>query len=568
MCILNPIVKGVLIVVFLVVSIISVLFATQLTTGFNLMELCPDVSYLRDYYEVQESIFGEGEQGVAGIYFKDIKYDSVEVQAQIDLTTSALKRMEWIEPEYGVYSWHESFTEWASTHPTYKDKMTIANLNGRKYLGGALFKPALTEFLEVQNNKRWIPDLAYDEDGNMIASLITAFHRQIVTSTDKAKCLTDMENFCESQPFTTKPIPFSPFYIVWDEFRVIVQETMQTFALVIVAVVFICTIALVHPSSAVLMLVLTVMIDLNIVAAVHFWGFTVNPLTTVCMIISVGLVVDYTVHIVHNYGLQDQTLPRNERVRATLNEMGPSVLLGALSTFLGVMPLALAQSSLFRTFFKMFVAIVLSGVAHGLVLCPVLLSMCGPSIPPRDEDEKKTEKIAGQVEFDHSQWFLYLKLKRRPEGDFGVRFKSVTKDGGQGNQHVFVSGTTHPESIAQEGDVVVSVNSQEISSLEELHCAVSGKQNVEISLQRRRFKLEEVTRLRTLVQIFGLRQTSSQKYNFQLAEVVKEVESGWITVMILEPSLDRKLLLISPFNLVPYIAQSDSQIVSIANKNY
>ena len=215
----------------------------------------------------------------------------------------------------------------------------------------------------------------------------------------------------------------------------------------------------------------------------------------------------------------------------------------------------------------MFVAIVLSGVAHGLVLCPVLLSIFGPSIPPRDEDEENSQEISGKLVFEASQWFLYLKLRRRPKGDFGVRFKSVTKDGGQGNQHVFVSGTTYPDSPAREGDLVVSVNSQEISSLEDLHDAVSGKQNAEISLKRRRFELEEVTRLRTLVQIFGLKQTTSQKYNFQLAEVVKEVESGWITVMMLDPSFDRKLLLISPLNLVPYIAQSNSQIVSIANKN-
>jgi predicted RND superfamily exporter protein len=85
-------------------------------------------------------------------------------------------------------------------------------------------------------------------------------------------------------------------------------------------------------------------------------------------------------HIIHFFGLQDPTLSRKQRVMLTLGEIGPSVLLGCFTTFLGVLPLAFASSEVFRIFLKMFISIVVIGGAHGLIVLPVILSFVGPSI--------------------------------------------------------------------------------------------------------------------------------------------------------------------------------------------
>ena len=60
-----------------------------------------------------------------------------------------------------------------------------------------------------------------------------------------------------------------------------------------------------------------------------------------------------------------------------LQEIGPPVFLGGLTTFLGIAPLAAANSNIFRTFFKMFLGIIVYGLGHGLVLMPVILSLFG-----------------------------------------------------------------------------------------------------------------------------------------------------------------------------------------------
>lgn len=58
-------------------------------------------------------------------------------------------------------------------------------------------------------------------------------------------------------------------------------------------------------------------------------------------------------------------MPKDMRVANALGEIGPSVMLGAATTFLGIMPMAFAQNAIFRVFFKMFLVIITFGVRAG-----------------------------------------------------------------------------------------------------------------------------------------------------------------------------------------------------------
>ncbi len=56
---------------------------------------------------------------------------------------------------------------------------------------------------------------------------------------------------------------------------------------------------------------------------------------------------------------------KDRRVSMAMIEMMPNILMGGSTTFLGVACFVLANSLIFRVFFKMFVGIVVFGLAHG-----------------------------------------------------------------------------------------------------------------------------------------------------------------------------------------------------------
>merc|ERR1719387_1689330 len=166
-------------------------------------------------------------------------------------------------------------------------------------------------------------------------------------------------------------------YTYFDQYRIIEGELYMNFALCLVAVSLICIFVIGTPSLVAMTTVVMLMIDVDLLGMLFGWGLELNSITSINLVMAIGLVVDYSAHIVHNFSLQSSQLSRNDRVVQTLTEIGPSVMLGVSTTFLGVAPLALSNSEVFRVFFKMFLGIVFFGAVHGLVLIPVLLSLVG-----------------------------------------------------------------------------------------------------------------------------------------------------------------------------------------------
>jgi multidrug efflux pump subunit AcrB len=66
-----------------------------------------------------------------------------------------------------------------------------------------------------------------------------------------------------------------------------------------------------------------------------------------------------------------------------LDEVGGAVLMGGLTTFVGVLPLAFASSFIYRVFFRLFFCIVTLGIFHGFVVVPCLLI----SVPPKPNEQ-------------------------------------------------------------------------------------------------------------------------------------------------------------------------------------
>lgn len=90
------------------------------------------------------------------------------------------------------------------------------------------------------------------------------------------------------------------------------------------------------------------------------------------------LQVSYSTHVCQAF-LSSRKATRDERAREALSTVTQPVLLGALTTLTGTLPIYFCGAETFRAFFKMIVAVILIGLVFALVLLPVVLSLLGPA---------------------------------------------------------------------------------------------------------------------------------------------------------------------------------------------
>ena len=138
------------------------------------------------------------------------------------------------------------------------------------------------------------------------------------------------------------------------------------------------------------------MLYINLLGTLQWAGMHINAVTYICLVISIGLMVDFIVHVLLRY-YESKEKTREAKVIDTLETMGASILVGGLSTSLGVLPMALSTSEIMGTVFVSFFAMITIGVTHGLIFLPVVLSICGPLTHHVDDPLEGTGDLALKI---------------------------------------------------------------------------------------------------------------------------------------------------------------------------
>lgn len=150
----------------------------------------------------------------------------------------------------------------------------------------------------------------------------------------------------------------------------------------IIAIVFFVT---VNVQVTLLVVFAVLLVNFFLLALLHFWSLTLNFMVMVNMIFAIGLAVDFSSHIAHTYLITKPTTrqktlaeAREYKARSAVSQMGSSVFHGGVSTFLAISVLAFSKSYVFVVFFRLWVGIIIFGMANGFLLLPIILSLIGP----------------------------------------------------------------------------------------------------------------------------------------------------------------------------------------------
>jgi Niemann-Pick C1 protein len=173
----------------------------------------------------------------------------------------------------------------------------------------------------------------------------------------------------------------------WDFYANTADELTTTTILGVLTVCAIGFIFIPHWSAVLFLAPLIGVLYIDLMGFLQFTGNHLNVVSYFSLILSIGLLVDFLMHMMLRY-YESPGDTRESKVKAALNSMGASVLVGGVSTMLGVLPLAFSTSELMRTVFVAFIGMVGVGITHGLVVLPVILSLFGPTAPIREYKPK------------------------------------------------------------------------------------------------------------------------------------------------------------------------------------
>ncbi|XP_055641683.1 protein patched homolog 3-like [Toxorhynchites rutilus septentrionalis] len=165
----------------------------------------------------------------------------------------------------------------------------------------------------------------------------------------------------------------------WVTDEIIDTEIYRNLALAMIGVMICSAVLIVNPQICFWIFVCVVLTLVNVGGFMQQWGLTLDLVSCIALQLAVGLCVDYAAHIGHTF-LTISHGNRNRRALETVLHIGAAVMYGGGSTILALSVLSGSRAYTYRTFFKIFLLVILLGLFHGLVLLPVILSMIGP--PP------------------------------------------------------------------------------------------------------------------------------------------------------------------------------------------
>jgi len=152
-------------------------------------------------------------------------------------------------------------------------------------------------------------------------------------------------------------------YKIWEFFAIAKNELFLTTIVGISAVSLVSVLLIPHWTAVFYLFPLVAVLYVDLLGVMHWAG---NAVSFVTLAMSIGLLVDFVVHVLFRYYEESGT--REEKTAKMLRSMGSSVMMGGMTTLLGTLPLMFCSSSIFQTVFKISLGIVTLGLGHGLIL--------------------------------------------------------------------------------------------------------------------------------------------------------------------------------------------------------
>jgi len=410
--------KIAMIAVFFVIFILGIVGLTQMETNFRIEWFFPENSYVKQYVDLNNEYFRAGT--TLHVFLKEV--DLFEKQAAMNQVSEYLEVQDFFTPN-SAKDWWKAFSG-RGTPQT--DKTTFWNSLWTWYQtdAGQQYKSSIKWTDSDCNDKTKWADCSPTQ--GVIAARIgvsmksfgdDGYYRYSVMRTMRE----DMNDIIKDDS-GHKLFPYTREFLYFEEVGVISEELTRNLTIAGGIIIMIICVLVPDPRIAVLIALNIILSMVEVVGIAHFWGITFMGVSTIYFLICLGLSVDYSAHIGHMFKVSEGTA--QERALGSLVRIGPSVFHAIFSTLLAVIVIGTAKSFIFEVFFKVLFLVTLISGSHGLLLLPVLLSICGGNLAKSTEQPKELN----DVRVEEGQGEVKVTVDGDAKVKEGVIGKQVTPD--------------------------------------------------------------------------------------------------------------------------------------------
>jgi len=328
--------------------------------GLTVTDVVPDDSYIAELVETsREHWHGNSYRGMQIVMVGDFYDDEAKV-AKMREYFEWLEGRAFIEGSVGMSegTWYQHYTGYLDAKGLNRYSDFHANLS-----------PFLEEFKKFRTEITCVSGDYGDCSAGIKCAKMPVWQTSKIDTFELYQIEVEINDKIEEMGFTTS-------YNWIDEFGYADADASIEVATLVslstcVAVVMALMLFLMDVGSSVCIFVCVAFVDMDLLGMMYYWDVKLSSISFSGLIMSIGLSVDYNIHIAHAFLEGKGGVV--ERTKHALDLMGPSVLKGGLTTFMGTVVLSQASSTVFRIFFKICFGTVVFGIAHGILLMPVLL---------------------------------------------------------------------------------------------------------------------------------------------------------------------------------------------------
>ena len=283
--------------------------AYHIDQSFDMLALGTDDSSFVQYFRIRNKEFPNSIP-VSVILSEQTNYTDISVQKEI-MKLSAL-------PEQNPYmlnanvNWMWTLKWWAAS----KGRGTLTT--------GKYFYPRLREFLTEY--PQFLADLKFDKSGTISASRMLMFTVDNDNSIFRKDGMLTLRKQLEEQS-ALNVYPVHLMYIYFEQFAVIFGDTLRNLSVCSGAILLITLPYLIHPIVTLMVFFSFVSLIFQLLAVMYLWSVSLNSISMIIIVMSIGFAVDYSAHVAHAFVGSKSNTPEG-RVVDSLRTMGSSVLMG------------------------------------------------------------------------------------------------------------------------------------------------------------------------------------------------------------------------------------------------